>query len=283
MLDTEFVSGLALGAAGAMCMNVGKGVQKMKVEVLKHGLDAFRPPHRRDLGIWALGYAMTASAGIFYSLALARTDQPSVIAAMTGVGLVALVVFSALVLRERVGRTEVTGVALVVVGTATVSALHTTANVGGSFEVRELMLWSGSVLGVWVLPVTYTLVTGRFHGTIFGALAGSLIGVSMILGDIAMTEARGSLLGQLKGPYVYLALLAGTSALALTQVAFFKSRAVVVVPCSNSFMILVPVLLERAILGVTISRGQAMGMAIVIVGIVAMTATREPSTPAPAA
>ena len=99
MLDPEFVSGLALGAAGAVCMNVGKGVQKMKVEVLRHGLDAFRRPHRRDLGVWALGYAMTASAGVFYSLALARTDQPSVIAAMTGVGLVALVVFSAVVLR----------------------------------------------------------------------------------------------------------------------------------------------------------------------------------------
>lgn len=276
MLDTEFVSGLALGAAGAVCMNVGKGVQKMKVEVLKHGLEAFRSPHRRDLVIWALGYAMTASAGIFYSLALARTDQPSVIAAMTGVGLVALVAFSAFVLREPVGRTEILGVALVVLGTVAVSAMHTTANMGGRFEVRELMLWAGSVLGMWVLPVTYTLLTGRFHGTIFGALAGSLIGVSMILGDIAMTEAGGSLIGQLKGPYVYLALLAGTSALVLTQVAFFKSRAVVVVPCSNSLMILVPVLLERAILGVTISPGQAAGMVVIVAGIVVMTATREP-------
>lgn len=276
MIDSDFLAGLALGATGATCMNVGKGIQKMKVDVLKLGRSAFQSPHRRDLMVWALGWAMTSSAGVFYSFALALTDQPSVIAAMTGVGLVALVAFSALVLHEPVGRAELGGVAAVVVGTATVSAMHGGANVVGGFEVRELMLWTGSLLGVWLFPVTYTLITGRFHGTIFGSLAGTLIGVAMILGDIAMTTSHGSFWRQFAAPYLYLAIISGTSALVLTQVAFFRSRAVVVVPCSNSFMILIPVLLERAILGVTISTGQAVGIVAIIAGVVLMTATREP-------
>ncbi len=281
MTDPDFAAGLVLGAIGATCLNVGKGIQKMKVQVLRHGRDAFRAPHRRDLAVWFVGWLMTSSAGIFYSLALARTDQPSAIASMTGAGLVALVVFSALVLHERIGAVELAGVALVVIGTATVSGLHGVRNAGAGFDVRDLMLWSGSVLGLWVLPVTYTLVTGRFHGTVFGSLAGSLIGIAMIWGNISMTVSHGNFWHQFASPFIYLAMLTGTAALVLTQVAFLRSRAVVVVPCSNSLMILVPALLERAILGVSIGRGQMVGIAAIVAGIVLMTATREPASGGP--
>ena len=117
-MDYLFISGVALGIVGALMMNIGKGIQKQKVHVFLTGKGMFSQENRKDLIVWCIGMAITASAAIPYSLALLLSKSPSTISAMTGVGLVGLLVYALLVLKEKIGLHDGAGIALVIIGTS---------------------------------------------------------------------------------------------------------------------------------------------------------------------
>jgi drug/metabolite transporter (DMT)-like permease len=190
-----------------------------------------------------------------------------------GIGLIALVIFAWLVLKEKIGPREITGCALVVVGTTVLAAFDVPMSDPEAFVLSKLLLYIAVVLAVFGVLVVYTLTTKKLHGVIFGSLAGALIGIGMFIADIALVESGGSFLGQLKNPYPYVALFTGASALALTQVAFLRSRAVVVVPCINSFTILMPMLLEFLVYNINLSVPQYLGIIVLIPGVVVLSTT----------
>ena len=64
------------------------------------------------------------------------------------------------------------------------------------------------------------------------------IGIAMILGDMALVASGNSMMGQFRNPYPYIAVAVGGGALVITQFAFWRARAMVVVPTINSFIIL---------------------------------------------
>jgi len=272
-MDWVFYAGLAVGAAGAIAMNVGKGVQKMKVHVLTKGKAMFAPENRRDFRIWLIGVLTTTASAGLYSYAMKLTEKPSTISSLVGIGLIALVIFAWLVLKEKIGPREITGCALVVVGTTVLAAFDVPMSDPEAFVLSKLLLYIAVVLAVFGVLVVYTLTTKKLHGVIFGSLAGALIGIGMFIADIALVESGGSFLGQLKNPYPYVALFTGASALALTQVAFLRSRAVVVVPCINSFTILMPMLLEFLVYNINLSVPQYLGIIVLIPGVVVLSTT----------
>ncbi len=272
-MDWVFYAGLAVGAAGAIAMNVGKGVQKMKVHVLTKGKAMFAPENRRDFRIWLIGVITTTASAGLYSYAMKLTEKPSTISSLVGIGLIALVIFAWLVLKEKIGFREIIGCALVVVGTTVLAAFDVPMEDPEKFVLSSLLLYIAIVLAVFGVLVVYTLTTKKLHGVIFGSLAGALIGIGMFIADIALVESGGSFLGQLKNPYPYVALFTGASALALTQVAFLRARAVVVVPCINSFTILLPMLLEFLIYNINLSFPQYLGIIVLIPGVVVLSTT----------
>jgi len=69
----------------------------------------------------------------------------------------------------------------------------------------------------------------------------------------------------------HLALSTAGCALAVTQVAFFKAAAVVVVPRINSFTILTPLLVEYFPFGIWLNALQYLGVALIISGIIILS------------
>jgi len=127
-LDGLF-AGIGLAITASIFLNVGKGVQKWKVKTLAHGRKVLTREHRRDFVIWLAGILMTTSATIFYSAALKFTDKSSMVSAFNGVGMIGLVLFAWLVLKEKIGRQELGGAALILIGTGllTLAALSVRA------------------------------------------------------------------------------------------------------------------------------------------------------------
>lgn len=264
--------GIVLAIIGSTNLNVGKAIQKWKVRVLAQGRRVFARPHRRDFGIWMIGFGLTSSVSLFYSLALKYTDKSSMVSGLNGVGMIGMVVFAWLVLKERIGRQELVGAALVLVGT-TVMGYFEAEPQTQQYALAGAAVSAALLLAVFVPAALVSWRIRRFHGFTFGALAGVLIGISVILGDIALLRAGNSFFGQFAYPYPYIALGLGLIAVITTQLAFWRARAMVVIPTINSFMILIPVVLEYFVFATVLKPPSYVGIAIIIVGVVLLTAT----------
>lgn len=270
-MNDNLALGLAVGMSASVLLSVGKGVQKMKVDVLKQGAKMFSPPHRRDLVIWLIGVVMTMSASVLYSVSLKFTDKSSIITSLSGIGLVGLLIFAWLALKEKVGFREIIGSVLIIIGTGLISYFNQTLASGQKYQLSKFVYVLLVLLGVFGALAVLGLKYKKLYGFAFGVIAGSMIGIAMILADMALVKSSGDLLGQFSNPYVYLAILSACGALAFTQVAFFKATAVVVVPTINSFTILTPLVMEYFTFGVLLNFSQYLGVSLVLAGIVILT------------
>ncbi len=271
----SLVPGILLAILASCHMNVGKGVQKWKVGALAAGRGVLAAGTRRDFGIWLFGVALTTSASVLYSLALKFTDTPSMVSALSGVGILGLVAFAAIVLREKVGAPEAIGALLVLAGTGLMGWFDPGAGTPDAFDLRAFLGAAAGVLAPLSLAAIVSWRARRFHGLAFGALAGALLGVSIVLGDLALLAAGNDFLGQLGHPYPYAALTVGGLALTVTQFAFWRATAISVVPTTNAFVILVPVVLERFTLDRGIVGPQYAALAAIVAGVVLLTAVRR--------
>lgn len=261
-MNEYFIPGLLIGMLAALMMNIGKGVQKQYVHVFLNGRQVFRKEHRRNLGLWILGFCLTAGAAVPYSLALKLSQSPSAIAAMTGIGLTGLGLYAVKVIGERFGVMDLVGITLVIIGTSLLGYSGAEKEIAARHFLDWQLLFALSVIVVSAATVCcLSRLLPRMHGVAFGGAAGIGIGLAIFLGDIALVRAGGSFSGQLSNPFPYVALLFAASATVLTQFGFLKSRAIEVVSAVNSAAILTPLLLEVIVYGV---HPDAMGVAFIL-------------------
>lgn len=268
-MNLRVLLGLFAGMVGALMLNVGKGVQKQKVHVFLQGRGMFAPPHRRDLGIWLIGLSMTGSAMFFFPLGVALSDSASAISAMTGVGLIGLLLYAVVVIGEKVALADAIGIALVMIGTSTLGYLGTYREAyDRHFADPTLWLSLGSVLLVLTsLCFAAWRRWRRIHGVAFGSLAGLLIGAAIFLVHAASVRAGASFVDQLHTPYLYVALVFSVAATFVSQLGFLRSRALEVVPAVNSMTILSPLLLEIAIYGARPNPLDVVLIGVILVGV----------------
>ncbi len=272
MDNPSFLLGLALGMVAALALNLGKGIQKRHVEILTRGRRMLSSENRRLLVGWLLGLFLTMIASVPYSMGLKFSGSPSVISAMTGIGLVGLVVYALRILGEPLGRRDGFGIVLVVLATSALGYL------GGGREGWDLEVPAGTIMQALAVPTAVLIVTcvtalrlRPLHGVAFGTLSGFFIGTSLFLGDVALVKAGGDLIGQLHNPYPYAAMTIGILALAATQIGFLRAPALIVVPAVNSAAIVTPVFLEGAIYGALPSASTIALITVVIVGVVLLS------------
>jgi multidrug transporter EmrE-like cation transporter len=247
-MNASFLLGIAFGMIAALMLNIGKGVQKQKVHVFLQGRRMFARPHRRDLGVWLLGLAMTAGASVPFSFGLKFSESASAISAMTGIGLIGLTIYAVKVIGEKLDFGDGIGIALVVVGTSLIAYFGPAAQTGiHAFEDKQLILFVLPLLAVATAACLAALKIRRIHGIVYGASAGFCLGLALFLGDAALDRAGGSILGQFSNPYPYTAIVFAMMTTVVTQFGFLRGRALEVVPAFNSTAILTPILFEIAV------------------------------------
>jgi len=274
-MEKTFWLGILFAVLASVSLNVGKGIQKWKVRIFGHKKAMFRREHRKDLAFWLVGLCMTTAATPLYSFALKYTEKSSMVSTLNGVGMIGLVLFAWLVLRERIGRQEISGALLVLAGVTVMGAFNHPPEAGQQYSLVPFLLCLLVTASVFGPLAVFAWKTNRYFGFTFGAIPGILIGCAMILGDMALVEAGNDMLGQLRNPYPYAALVLGTAALAVTQLAFWRSRAMVVVPTINSLVILTPVVFERFVFNTVLRPPQYLAVAAIVVGVVLLTATEK--------
>jgi drug/metabolite transporter (DMT)-like permease len=247
-MNAEFIFGVLLGILAALLLNLGKGVQKLKVHVFLQGRKMFSKEHRADLGIWILGLLMTAASAVPYSIGLMLSKSPSSVSAMTGVGLIGLSIFAVLVIGEKLRTRDWAGILLVVIGTSVLAYLGAAkeAQVKQFLDRSLILTVSALVLAAAVACVTAFRLR-KLHGMTFGLAAGLSIGLAIFIADAGLVRSGDSLSGQFLTPYPYVAIFFAITATAVTQIGFLRGRAVEVVPSVNAAIIMFPLILEGII------------------------------------
>ena len=269
-MDRLFIVALIMGCCATISMNLGKGIQKMKIVVWKTWPRVLAKENRRDFLIWCLGMFMTAGAGVLFTEALNKTDKSSIIASLNGVGLIALAIFSFTVLKEKVGPREWGAIACIIVGTAVVQYFNKKTGVEQKFESNYLLFTLGACVAAFVVLVLMTKIANKGRAYVFAAIAGTCLGLMVIFFDIAGVVG-GAGAGKYLTIYWLIGFMCGNCAFVFTNLAFFSGSATMVVPTVNSFMIIMPMIFEIFIFRVSLQPIQYLGAAIIVAGVIILT------------
>ena len=267
-MNVEFIFGVLLGILAALLLNLGKGVQKLKVHVFLQGRRMFSKNNRVDLGIWILGLLMTAASAVPYSWGLMLSKSPSSVSAMTGVGLIGLSIFAVLVIGEKLRALDWAGILLVVIGTSVLAYL----GAGKVAQAKQFLDRSLVVtVAVLVMAAAAACVVAfrlrKMHGMTFGLAAGLCIGLAIFIADAGLVRSGDSLSGQFLTPYPYVAIGFAITATVVTQIGFLRGRAVEVVPSVNAAIILTPLILEGVIYRQFPQLASLLLVAVIVAGV----------------
>ncbi|MBI3927530.1 MAG: hypothetical protein HY319_18470 [Armatimonadetes bacterium] len=196
------------------------------------------------------------------------------IASFGGVGLAALVLFSWAVLKERVGRAELSGVALIGLGTALVGLLGGADPAGSAFDSRWMLGYGGLLMLLVLLLSIAAIRTGRLPGLVLGTASGTLAGLGIMLQKVvgqragAATGLGGQLWAGLTDIY-FLGWLALTAvAFGVLQLAYLHGKAVTVIPAYTSGTMVVPIAGAPVVFGEQLTPGLLGGLAVLLAGVV---------------
>lgn len=270
------------GVCSAVSVCLGKGLQKYGVEFIAHPATTWSERKFLKIFVWFLGTGgIVASA--FFMFAAAAYGPISLLAALSGTGLVALWLFSTFVLKEPVGPAELTGIGFIIVGTVLAGwvdawpALATyglAAPAAGTMNVPNLVAFSLVVAALSVAAAAWSVRHQyRYFGVIFGSISGFCGGISIFYQKAAMLHCACAdifedIPAALQNPFFYLFALTGVGDFLVTQVALTRAKAVTVVPCYQSWYLLVPVVGGVFCYYERFTLAQAAGVGLLGVGIV---------------
>lgn len=267
--------GIVLGLLTYALLNVGMGVQKQGAEVLSHLRTALATPrHRKLLALWGTGTAMTTLAVLVQFKAL-ELAPASVVASFGGFGLATLVLYSAFVLREPIGRSEFLAIGLIVLGTGI--AGYFGAGEAGRPSVRlvplaiyALSLGSVMAAGAWWALARRPEAAGLSLALASGVLGGLAVMLQKAVAARSATGAAG-LADQASrmavDPLLWLFVVATTAAFVVMQLSFQHDRAVVIVPAYTVSSMLAPIMGAPAAFGEEMTPALLLGLALLVGGV----------------
>ncbi len=263
----NLVLGFILGVTAYVALDIGKGIQKYAIEGFKG-----KSGTGKNTGIWAMGTVLTTSF-MFISWAALFFAPINVVAPLEGIGLVCLLIFSRYVLKESIGKIELVGITLVIVGIATIAGFN--PNTGGnSISEFNVMLFWGIVILLVVVEGTLFIVTRvvsrlrKFSGIAMACIAGTVMAFQTVTKRISAIPEIGPL---------YSAIMLGfaVATLALSQVALTLARVNVVVSCFTSLSILLATVVGVVAIGEFLVAPQIAAIGVLLAGVLCLTAFRK--------
>jgi drug/metabolite transporter (DMT)-like permease len=243
--------GIAVAAVATTSYNVGLILEKRALRRLPP-IDA-----RRAVALlrtvlldpaWMIGFALM-SCGLGFQVVALTLAPVSVVQPVIGSGVVILVVLSAVVLRERLGRLEFGCVLAVVVAISAIALSATGAAGHVGHQSSGLLITAVAVpTCLAALAIASTSLRTSAHGkhrmpaigVAYGISSGLLYGVATLAlkalsGDIFHHSARVTdvVLAVLTSPYPYLTVVCSAVALLIFQTGLQRCRVSIVGPVSN--------------------------------------------------
>lgn len=269
-LGQNIIIGIVIGLVAYVLLNIGKGLQKMGIE----GLKVDKKIKSKNSGIWIFGTILTSTYMFVQWIALFFAPI-NVVAPLEGIGLIILILFSYFVLNEDIKLTEILGIVFIILGVILVTAFNPNPS---DVQSSDFDLMSYIIIFIVLLLVeSILIIISRIKNNI---AAGLILGTTA--GTLMAFQTTAKRISAIPDPYLQLAftfitlVMAGLTLL-VTQLAFAKSKANRVVPCFTSASISLSILLGVIVLSESIIVIQIIGIIIVVMGVICLTAFRKES------
>lgn len=260
---------IVLGLSGYALGNVGMGVQKTGIESLGRLRELGQCPEvSLQFVQWLLGTALTLIGVALLFPALAW-GSASVIASFAGFGLVCLVVFSTFVLHEPLGKRELFGIFLIIVGTVLAGYYGDHRQLDAA---PDLWWLTASLSTFVVIATTVVALTPTSHaGLLLGACAGGFAGFGLIAQKLASDGQPA-----ISNLFLWVWMVVTGLGFCLTQWAYNHGRAVVVVPSYTCTSMIVPVLGGPLIFHEHLSTPLVVGVTLLMIGVILLSQAPSP-------
>lgn len=263
-----------------LCAVAGYSILSISQAGQKVGLHTIPQRPARGWAIWTLATAGTA-VSFFLVLVALGIGSVALVGAMTGTGMAALTVISHYVLRERVGRRELAGVAIIALGAGLAGAVPLGTEEGAQVD---LLYWSLAAVGsVYLIGAVAVRVRAR-RGMILGGLAGSLAAFSQLfqkLGTLTLSMEDGIgplLLDLVTNPPILISVVITVSSMLIAQLAYTSGEAIRIIPSYTAHASAVPVLGGVFVFDEQLQPAHWVGVGLLFVGTMVLVFSRRPES-----
>lgn len=273
---TSPLLGLLFGFLNTTTIHLAKGLQRQGIRTLKWFRQARHERSVRHALIYVVGVILNNTT-VVWVLLTNRFAAPAYVSGMFGLGLVVLLIYSRVVLRETVIRLNYLGAVLVVFGTMAfgyVSLNNTDIDVS-LMSPRALGIFAGSffVIAVVFLVLANRSSRAQLKGIAFGLIAGGVGGLDPVLKGLGQyAGGMGTLLPDVGWGWIPfgLSFVFGTTAFLTVQFGFHRGAdASVLGPMHSSTYVLIPVISQLICLpGYNTTPMLITGILLIVVGII---------------
>jgi len=253
---------------------LGKGIQKYAIEKFKEEGEVKKIIKSPHAGTWIVGTILT-TIYMFVQWAALLFAPINLIAPLEGIGLVTLMIFSFYILKEEITNIEIVGIAAIITGTVLITLFNTNTGllIAANFNQNLSVTFILSILViVAILVITCHFSGYKAAGLLIGGAAGSCMAIQTFtkritaIPDIYWLTELG---------YIALVLIFGLLTLLITQYAFAKAKANQVVPVFTSLSMILATIMGIFALSERIEMMQILGIAIIVAGVILLTAFRK--------
>jgi drug/metabolite transporter (DMT)-like permease len=237
--------------------------------------------------VWVAGTVLQSAGWVVQAAALDRASLV-VVQSLTALSLVLALPLGVLLTHQRVGRRELIGATLTLIGI--VFFLSAGQPQGGTSHPSAATWWSACVLTsalVFMLFMVGRRFTGAAKALTFGAAAGLGYGLQAAVTKTFVTQIGGGVLALLTSWSIYVLILSAVSGFILQQSALKTGVLAPAMASSNSVTLFSSVLLGIVVYGETLSQNgtghsgsTVVGLVVAAVGIAFLAGSEAPATAA---
>ncbi len=273
-LDIKIIIGISIGIIAYTLLYLGKGFQKYAIERFKD--QGKVKVKNKNTGIWIFGTILT-SVYMFIQWAALFFAPINLIAPIEALGLIVLAFFSYFILKEGISKLQIIGIALIIVGTVLITSFNINASEieFNDFRIDLFLIYSLTIMIIELIAILISKLNEfEILGLILSITAGTFMAFQTVTKRITVIpNATLSLI------FTFITFLLAILTLLSTQYAFKKAKANIVVPYSTSVSIIIAVLISSISLNEIIVVLQIVGVFIIVLGIIILTAfTSEPKS-----
>jgi hypothetical protein len=276
---------ILLGIASTTQTHLAKALERQGIETwdlirarLKRTGEEIEGKARKPV-IYAVGLVLNHTTFLYHLLVAPLGGTTALYTSMFGMGMIALLLYSKLVMKEEISHLELVGAAAILAGTLTigVEGISRPPLDMGAMDLAATVLAILLLLGLCVVFIVAGLRNGTPHliGLAFGLGAGTCGSLDPFLKGVGQTAGGGGdFMPGSVGGWIVLAssFLVGEMAVLITQWGFYRrARATLLVPAYNCSYIAVPVILQwLLLLGYELYWTTIAGLGLIMAGFVCM-------------